>query len=875
MTDIDSLVGTVFADRYRIIRLIGAGGMAVVYLAEDIRHGREVAVKVLRPNLAESLGPSRFQREIATAARLQHPHILTVFDSGETDGVLWFTMPYVEGESLRTRLARETQLPIDAALRIAQQTAQGLQYAHEHGVVHRDIKPDNILLTRDGNTLIADFGIARAIGESNDTSSLTQTGTSIGTPAYMSPEQASGERTIDARSDIYALGAVVYEMLVGEPPYTGPTAQVIIAKRFTVPVPSARAVRATIPTSIDRAISRALALVPGDRFATADAFATALTAQAPGSGAGVGARRRSWLIPGAIAAVVLVAAGGGFWWQQRSTSADDDTRVGPPRIAVLPFENRGDSADAYFADGMTDAVRGKLAMLPGLEVIARTSTASYAGTSKSLAEIGSELGVRYLLTAVVRWERGNGDTSVVHVTPELVEIRDNGPPTTRWQQPFDQPLTNVFAVQADIASEVASRMQIALAATTRSTLAATPTRNPAAYDAFLRADALNLRSSVDAQREALRFAERAVTLDSTFAEAWALLAITRSNLYGMSWTERTPQLAQAALNAAQRGIALDPSNPRTHRALGAYYRTVAGDADRALEAYRAGLTQDPNDAPSLASTAIIYADQGANEQAVAALESAERIDPRYPRIPLMLSLAYQALGDDAQADAAASRAVALAPGDPTAVANLVTVQVARGDLPGARRMIAEAAREMDATALYTQLAIYGDFVWVLDSTAQEVAMAAPLPYYSDLKAARDIVIAQVAYQRGDVARARQWGDSTIADMTEYLRENPHDAEMVAVRALAEAYAGRGEAARASLDQSRAQSEMTNSLRGYVDHLAARVALILGDRDRALELLQDLIRSRGDLMTPARLRIDPNFAPLRGDPRFAQLLTSTP
>jgi serine/threonine-protein kinase len=870
MTDIDSLVGTVFADRYRIIRLIGAGGMAVVYLAEDVRHGREVAVKVLRPNLAESLGPSRFQREIATAARLQHPHILTVFDSGETDGVLWFTMPYVEGESLRTRLARETQLPIDAALQIAQQIAQGLQYAHEHGVVHRDIKPDNILLTRDGNTLIADFGIARAIGESNDTSSLTQTGTSIGTPAYMSPEQASGERTIDARSDIYALGAVVYEMLVGEPPYTGPTAQVIIAKRFTVPVPSARAVRATIPTSTDRAISRALALVPGDRFATADAFATALTAQAPGS---VGGRRRSWLIPGAIAAVVLVTAGGGFWWQQRSATATDDTRVGPPRIAVLPFENRGDSADAYFADGMTDAVRGKLAMLPGLEVIARTSTASYAGTSKSLAEIGSELGVRYLLTAVVRWERGNGDTSVVHVTPELVEIRDNGPPTTRWQQPFDQPLTNVFAVQADIASEVASRMQVALAAATRSTLAAAPTKNPAAYDAFLRADALNVRSSIDAQREALRFAERAVTLDSTFAEAWALLAITRSNLYGMSWTDRTPKLAQAALDAAQRGIALDPSNPRTHRALGAYYRTVVQDPDRALEAYRAGLAQDPNDAPSLASVSIIYTERGAFEQAAASLETAERIDPRSTRISLLLSSAYQQLGDYASAEAAASRAVTLTPGDAVAVSYLVITPVLQGDLDGARRVIRDAAKEMDETALYTQLAVYGDLGWVLDSTAQEVAMAAPLSYYNDLKAARDMVIAQVWYQRGNLALARQWGDSTIADMTDYLRRNPGDGEMLAVRALAEAYAGHDEAAHASLEQARAQPTTTGSIKDYVDFLEARVDLVLGNRDHALQLIADLLKRRGAQLTPGRLRIDPTFTPLRDDPRFERLLVS--
>src|SRR5882724_8010212 len=231
---------------YALERELGRGGMAIVYLAHDLRHDRSVALKVLLPELAATLGPERFQREIHFAARLQHPHILTVLDSGEAAGQLWFTMPFVEGESLRDRLRRERQLPVDDALRIAVEAARALDYAHKHGVVHRDIKPENIMLTSDGSTLVADFGIARGLGGDDG---LTQTGFSVGTPAYMSPEQAAGDKALDARTDVYSLASVLYEMLAGEAPYTGPTAQAIAAKRLTEPPPSVRSARPSVGQS--------------------------------------------------------------------------------------------------------------------------------------------------------------------------------------------------------------------------------------------------------------------------------------------------------------------------------------------------------------------------------------------------------------------------------------------------------------------------------------------------------------------------------------------------------------------------------------------------------------------------------------------------
>jgi serine/threonine-protein kinase len=273
MSDPLALLREGLRDHYTFERELGRGGMATVWLAADLKHDRPVALKLLHPELAASLGPERFQREIRLAARLQHPHVLTVLDSGETQGRLWFTMPYVEGESLRDRLRRERQLPVDAATRIATEAARGLEYAHQHGVVHRDVKPENILLTRDGSTLVADFGIARALGGDDG---LTQTGLAIGTPAYMSPEQAAGDRTLDPRTDQYALAAVLYEMLAGEPPWTGATAQVMIARRLSEPAPSVRAVRPNVPGHVDDAIRKALAPVAADRFAGMVDFVHAL-----------------------------------------------------------------------------------------------------------------------------------------------------------------------------------------------------------------------------------------------------------------------------------------------------------------------------------------------------------------------------------------------------------------------------------------------------------------------------------------------------------------------------------------------------------------------------------------------------------------------
>jgi eukaryotic-like serine/threonine-protein kinase len=356
VTDVTaSALADALRDRYRLERELGRGGMATVYLASDLRHDRPVALKVLHPELAATLGPDRFLREIRIAARLQHPHILPLHDSGEGAGQLWYTMPYVDGESLRDRLRREIQLPLDVALGIARQIAGALDYAHQLGVVHRDIKPENVLLSRD-QVLVTDFGIAKALDAAGG-EKLTETGLSLGTPAYMSPEQASAGQ-VDGRSDIYALGCVVYEMLAGEPPFTGPTAQAIIAKRFGQPVPRLRAVRETVPESVDRAVELALAKVPADRFATAGEFGAALDLREDGERARTpplrrpaAARRRSRLlfVSGAIALVALVASALTLLRTRAPATVD------PNLLAVAPFDVLDPSLELW-REGLADVL---------------------------------------------------------------------------------------------------------------------------------------------------------------------------------------------------------------------------------------------------------------------------------------------------------------------------------------------------------------------------------------------------------------------------------------------------------------------------------------------------------------------------------------
>jgi eukaryotic-like serine/threonine-protein kinase len=580
-------------DRYVLERELGRGGMATVFLAHDLRHDRSVALKVLHPDLARTLGPERFQREIKLAARLQHPHILSVHDSGEAAGHLWFTMPYVDGESLRDRLAREGQLPVEDAVRITREAAAALDYAHRHDAVHRDIKPENILLTSDGDALVADFGIARALRGGGD--ALTQTGLTVGTPAYMSPEQASGG-TVDARTDVYSLGSVLYEMLAGEPPFTGPSAQAIVARRLTEPVRPLRGVRESVPEPLEVAVLKALARAPADRYATAADFSRALAA-ATGASTPVGgiatkvmppataqgasrSRRRSL-----VAAGVAAAAGAAWllWTKAPRSAAAPDTSA----LAVLPFRVAGPGLELW-REGLVDLISIDLDGASGLRAVPPRTVLSRwhrevgnedADQTQAL-QVAHDVGARYALSGSIV-----GAGSGLRLSADLIDVTKG---TVEGQGQVEGPPDSVPAL-VDRLSLALMRSGLPDRGGHRITpdLGATTTRSLPALKHLLAGEQLFRHGRAG---EALAEYRDALAADSTFALAAYRLAVVDA------WSRSPHYIGGTPPEALARALKLVDRLPG-REALLARTLPLLDQADlRALPALQQLVRDNPNDA---------------------------------------------------------------------------------------------------------------------------------------------------------------------------------------------------------------------------------------------------------------------------------------
>jgi TolB-like protein/tRNA A-37 threonylcarbamoyl transferase component Bud32/tetratricopeptide (TPR) repeat protein len=872
---------------YVIERELGRGGMATVYLARDAKHQRPVALKVLEPDLAISLGPERFRREIAIVAKLQHPHILAVYDSGETaDGQLWFTMPYVEGESLRARLLREGQLPVSDVVRITREIAGALDYAHEAGVIHRDVKPENILLTKRGDALLADFGIARAVAEgaaSTDEhrAGLTGTGLAVGTPQYMSPEQAAGERTIDARSDVFALGAVCYEMLAGEPPFTGRSQQAVIAKMMSTDAPSVRVLRPGVSASLDSVIARALARVPADRWASARELAAALDAAergtqqsgvvAPAAGTATAhptspPRRPSRIAPMSLGAGFLIGIALLYAYASRNRSAVPSPSGGI-RLAVLPFENEGDSADGYFADGMTDAVHDKLTNVPGLEVIGSASSRQYRGTRKTPQQIGKELGVRYLVEGRIQWAKGAGGSSRVRVHPELVDVESSA---DKWAQPFDAPLTDVFQVQGDIASKVATALQVALTPAARQTLAATPTTDLVAYDSYLRGVAMELSDGSPATRHRAITAYRAaVARDSTFALAWSALGRGYAWLYGTSTP--TPALADSADRATARALALQPGLADADAARAFFLFVVRNDNAHALEVVKAGLARSQT-VTLLATAANIEQSLGQWDAAAAHAAEAVKLDPRDPST--YASAANIALWrrDTAATRKFSEKAIAIAPGNLEDIERRMMVDLQQGNVEAARKRVQLAGAAVDPSALVAYVANFFDLGWSLDSAHDRLLLSLSPAAFDGDSAIWAFVRAQEYYVNGDQAAMRTAATIAVRAFDAQLKGAPNNVQRMLARGVALAYLGRyAEAVRSGERGLAIRPPGSDAVFGpYDEHMMARIYVLAGQNEKAMDILEGLF-ARPYYVTKEWLRVDPNFRALRGEARFERLV----
>ena len=634
MRDLEERLQAALADRYALGRELGRGGMAVVLLGRDLRHDRAVAIKVLRQEIAAALGGERFLREIQIAAKLHHPHILPLYDSGAAGELLYYVMPYVEGESLRQRLEREKQLPVEEALAITRQVAGALAYAHRNDVVHRDIKPENILL-ESGEAVVADFGIARAIREAGG-EKLTHTGMAIGTPLYMSPEQAVAGEGLDGRSDQYSLACVLYEMLAGHPPFLGGTAQEILARHTMDPVPSLRTARVTVPGVVERALARALAKLPADRYATALQFAEALggpvPSAAPSASGGSRRLRAAWSV-----GLALAALGAGLAvarpWRHASRQPAVSTPAYAASVAVLPFETIGGGAqDEYFSDGMTDEIITQLAQIRDLKVISRTSVVALKGSHLTLSRIADTLGVDHVLEGSARRAGGR-----VRVNAQLIAAKTDA---HLWAKTYERDLKDVFRVQEEIAGDV-SRALLASVQGLRPLSPGSRTEQPAAYDAYLRGTYWRQLRTRDGLLRAIDAFEEALVVDSAYAPAYAGLSSVLSLfvLYQYSGGPEPVSALARAIVLADRAIALDSSLAEGFAARGWALTNAGVSVDTAIRDLARAVALRPNSGQAHSFYVAALGDAGRYEDAVAEAQTATELDPLAPAFHIALSSA--------------------------------------------------------------------------------------------------------------------------------------------------------------------------------------------------------------------------------------------
>ena len=514
------------AHAYSIDRELGRGGMSAVFLAQDIKHDRAVAIKVLHPELAAQLGPDRFLQEIRLAARLSHPHILPLFDSGNADDMLFYVMPYVEGESLRERLDRQRQLSVEETVRHGQAIASALDYANRQGVVHRDIKPENVMLY-EGEAMVMDFGIAKAVSSAGS-ETLTQTGMMVGTPAYVSPEQAAGADSLDGRSDQYSLACMLYEMLTGERPFAGSNPQAVMTRRLTETARPLRNLRAAVPEGLERAVAKAMAIDAAARFATTGQFGLAL------------------------------ASG--------SMSTPSDTMVIPApvvsaakSVAVLPFANMSNDPDnEYFTDGMAEEILNALTQVQAVRVASRTSSFAFKGKNEDIGEIGKKLKVSTVLEGSVR-KMGNK----LRIAAQLVNVADG---SNLWSERYDRDMEDVFAIQDDISQAIVKALRVILTEDERQQIEKPRAVNVEAYDYYLRG-----RQSLHEMRRrsldhARKMFDKAIAIDPSYALAHAGLADSYSQLFA-AFDAREFNLRQAEA-ASARALELGPDLAEAHLSRG-------------------------------------------------------------------------------------------------------------------------------------------------------------------------------------------------------------------------------------------------------------------------------------------------------------------
>ncbi|MGB9476211.1 MAG: protein kinase [Candidatus Udaeobacter sp.] len=891
-----ALVGKVIG-HYRIESLIGVGGMGEVYLARDERLGRKAALKLLPDSLTTNETQlSRFKNEARNASALNHPNILTVYEIGAEGDRLFIATEFIEGITVRTSLARG-RMNLHAALEIAVQVASALAAAHEAGVVHRDIKPENIMLRPDGYVKVLDFGIAKLTeprleldDHTGETTAALQTrqGLVLGTARYMSPEQARGQK-VDARSDIWSLGVVLYEMVAGTPPFRGETPSDCIASILTKEPPPLSGALADVPPKLESILQKALRKNSDERYQTTKEMLADLRilkgeletessspqtkAHADSFISKIKRHKRGLLLTLAVALLAATAAAYSFFFIAPTPLPNEKS------IAVLPFENLSEEkSNAYFADGIQDEILTRLSKIADLKVISRTSTQRYKKTSKKLSEIAKQLGVANLLEGSV--QKTNDQ---VRVNVQLIRAAND---SHLWAETFDRSLTDIFSVESDVAKAIADKLRAKLTGEEEQIIAARPTDNPEAYDAYLRGLAYTLKTGNSPANTlaAQKYLKEAVRLDPKFALAWALLSYVDALGYLTLTLQPTVDLREETGQAAETALTLQPNLGEAVLARGYYYYACLKDYDAAVRYFEQARQFLPNSSQIPESLAYVARRRGQWDLSDSYFNEAERLDPRNVSLLTQHAQSYMIVRRFPEALRKFDQVLDVTPGDVDTLAQKAGIAQAQGDLPRAAALLAPLHPPADDTGAL-EIQVYQSILerrpaGMISRLKEILATPDPALGYNNgelrfwLGWAQDVA--------GDHAGARESWRQSRAELEPFLKEQPDNYVLIGDLALVNVCLGYKAAALALSEQAMTVLPLEKDV---VDgpapiEIFARVAGQLGERDRAIDALQKLlsIPSEGALasrvpLTPALLRLDPMFDPLRNDPRFQKILVS--
>jgi len=880
-TPVDEIIrGGTFAGRYEVIEKLGEGEMGIIYRVEDKKIKEEVALKIIRQEIAADRRTiERFSNELKIARKIVHKNVGRMYDLNEEEGTHFITMEYVPGKDLKSLIRMTKQMSVGTAIRIAKQICQGLAEAHRMGTMHRDLKPNNIIIDKQGTARIMDFGVARSL----KIRGVTGPEVIIGTPEYMSPEQAE-KNDIDQRSDIYSLGVILYEMTTGQVPFQGDTPLSIAAKHKTEIVPEPRSFNAQIPAALSRVILKCLEKNKEKRYQRAeDTFADLekIEESIPSSEKAFPERklltsttklaqalRKRW---GFIAAFLLVVVVAWFVFQYiRNLEPGLPSSEGSV-LVVLPFRNLGPPEDEYFADGITEEITGRLAAIHGLNVISRTSALQYKNTEKMTKTIGEELRVDYVLEGTVRWEKTLEGKGRVRVTPQLVRVSDD---THIWTQRYDQDIEDIFSVQSEIAEQVARQLDLTLLEPERRALFARPTDNLEAYDQYLRAGEVEssgwLHWDIREIEQAIEMYERATELDPDFTLAYIALSKVESFIY-ISGMDHTEERLARSKDAADRALALEPGLPEAQEALAFYYYRGFLDYERATDILESIRRARPNYKLSLLG--YIQRRQGRWEESLETLEHEFRSNPRDSDLAHQIGLSYMCMRRYEEAEEWFNRAIMIDP-------EKVYSHLARARIPFLAEGNIQESQVLLGTFPHSQITEVTRFdLGMAERKFQEVLERLEFLPFDSFEGDfyyfhKNLASAILYHAMNELVLVRSNAETAQKALEQLIEERSGDAKLYAALGLAYAYLGEShEAIREGTRAVELYPVSKDAFGGprYILSLA-EIYTVTGLYEEAINLLEFLMSvPAGDYVSVPVLRLDPRWDPLRGHPRFQSLI----